>query len=369
MGRVAGHHVHVVQQDDVGASPRRWCGNARPQIPAPRRVSRTPGFQFLPRLISSCKIPPPRISFPGGFVVSTRRVLLHPRSRPDPNTAQIALLKCATTPSPMTRMDQPVNDKQPQLHNLVTSSLETCADISLDKFLLPNLSMVTLRSLPVVSYLPPHDSLTTHHCLFHAVFISGFPKLPCACTCRLSLTSRRAATIFIDINDLARSTLSAIWHPTCNRTDRRHRSGAPRDSRPSVASARAGSANLLAFFSRLKGRNKFHARPRRAGSLELKRSPNLEEVIMNNRLLFALPLGRSPCYAGPCADHLVVVRASLLPPSRRSPPRADAGTATGKAPLAAPSREGFWGRMNPFARKKYVQAPDRTHPRSRKRTR
>ena len=29
--------------------------------------------------------------------------------------------------------------------------------------------------------------------------------------------------------------------------------------------------------------------------------------------------------------------------------------ATGKAPLAAPSREGFWGRVNPFARKKYVQ--------------
>jgi outer membrane protein OmpA-like peptidoglycan-associated protein len=33
----------------------------------------------------------------------------------------------------------------------------------------------------------------------------------------------------------------------------------------------------------------------------------------------------------------------------------DSGNATGKAPLAAPSREGFWGRINPFARKKYVQ--------------
>ncbi len=29
--------------------------------------------------------------------------------------------------------------------------------------------------------------------------------------------------------------------------------------------------------------------------------------------------------------------------------------ATGKEPLAPPAREGFWGRMNPFARKKYVQ--------------
>jgi outer membrane protein OmpA-like peptidoglycan-associated protein len=29
--------------------------------------------------------------------------------------------------------------------------------------------------------------------------------------------------------------------------------------------------------------------------------------------------------------------------------------ATGKAPLAPPSREGFWGRINPFARKTYVK--------------
>jgi len=34
---------------------------------------------------------------------------------------------------------------------------------------------------------------------------------------------------------------------------------------------------------------------------------------------------------------------------------ASTDTATGKAPLAPPSREGFWGRVNPFARKKYVQ--------------
>jgi len=41
-------------------------------------------------------------------------------------------------------------------------------------------------------------------------------------------------------------------------------------------------------------------------------------------------------------------------PQTQSTP-SDAGNATGKAPLAAPSREGFWGRVNPFARKKYVQ--------------
>jgi len=34
---------------------------------------------------------------------------------------------------------------------------------------------------------------------------------------------------------------------------------------------------------------------------------------------------------------------------------ASTDTATGKAPLALPSREGFWGRINPFARKNYVK--------------
>lgn len=34
---------------------------------------------------------------------------------------------------------------------------------------------------------------------------------------------------------------------------------------------------------------------------------------------------------------------------------ASAGTATGKQPLQAETHEGFWGHLNPFARKKYVQ--------------
>jgi outer membrane protein OmpA-like peptidoglycan-associated protein len=33
----------------------------------------------------------------------------------------------------------------------------------------------------------------------------------------------------------------------------------------------------------------------------------------------------------------------------------DTATATGKQPLQPPSREGFWGRVNPFARKTYVK--------------
>jgi outer membrane protein OmpA-like peptidoglycan-associated protein len=35
-------------------------------------------------------------------------------------------------------------------------------------------------------------------------------------------------------------------------------------------------------------------------------------------------------------------------------PATSTDTATGKAPLQPETREGFWGRMNPFARKKYV---------------
>jgi len=38
-----------------------------------------------------------------------------------------------------------------------------------------------------------------------------------------------------------------------------------------------------------------------------------------------------------------------------SQPAQSGETATGKQPLQAPAREGFWGRVNPFARKNYVK--------------
>jgi outer membrane protein OmpA-like peptidoglycan-associated protein len=71
----------------------------------------------------------------------------------------------------------------------------------------------------------------------------------------------------------------------------------------------------------------------------------LEEVIMNNRLLFALPL------AAVLAFPAIAQTTSSTPAATQS---TDAN-ATGKAPLAPPSREGFWGRINPFARKNYVK--------------
>ncbi len=42
-------------------------------------------------------------------------------------------------------------------------------------------------------------------------------------------------------------------------------------------------------------------------------------------------------------------------PDTSAPPAAATENATGKAPLTYESHEGFWGKVNPFARKKYVQ--------------
>jgi outer membrane protein OmpA-like peptidoglycan-associated protein len=73
---------------------------------------------------------------------------------------------------------------------------------------------------------------------------------------------------------------------------------------------------------------------------------------MNNRLLIALPL------AAVLALPALAQTTSSSSSSTQTQPAAastDNSNATGKAPLAPPSREGFWGRVNPFARKKYVQ--------------
>jgi outer membrane protein OmpA-like peptidoglycan-associated protein len=69
---------------------------------------------------------------------------------------------------------------------------------------------------------------------------------------------------------------------------------------------------------------------------------------MNNRLIIALPL----------AAVLALPALAQTTSSDQSQSAAQSNStanATGKAPLAPPSREGFWGRVNPFARKKYVQ--------------
>jgi outer membrane protein OmpA-like peptidoglycan-associated protein len=72
---------------------------------------------------------------------------------------------------------------------------------------------------------------------------------------------------------------------------------------------------------------------------------------MNNRLLIALPL--AALLALPALAQTTDSSSSTTPAA--APAATSTENATGKAPLAPPSREGFWGRVNPFARKNYVK--------------
>ncbi|MGD0566879.1 MAG: OmpA family protein [Candidatus Sulfotelmatobacter sp.] len=65
---------------------------------------------------------------------------------------------------------------------------------------------------------------------------------------------------------------------------------------------------------------------------------------MNSRLLITLPLAA-----------ILAIPAIAQTSSPQATPTQSTDTATGKQPLQPPSREGFWGRVNPFARKSYVK--------------
>jgi len=69
---------------------------------------------------------------------------------------------------------------------------------------------------------------------------------------------------------------------------------------------------------------------------------------MNNRTVFALLL------AGILAVPVFAQQSSTPAPRPAAQTATKADTATGKDPLQPETREGFWGRVNPFARKKYV---------------
>jgi outer membrane protein OmpA-like peptidoglycan-associated protein len=79
---------------------------------------------------------------------------------------------------------------------------------------------------------------------------------------------------------------------------------------------------------------------------------------MNNRLFFALPLAAVlafPAIAQTTSSTSDQTQPAASQQTQSTSTSSDTSSASGKAPLAAPSREGFWGRVNPFARKKYVQ--------------
>jgi outer membrane protein OmpA-like peptidoglycan-associated protein len=74
---------------------------------------------------------------------------------------------------------------------------------------------------------------------------------------------------------------------------------------------------------------------------------------MKNRTIFALLLAvilAVPVFAQQTSSS--ATQSTTTQPAAQ--PATSADTATGKAPLQPETREGFWGRMNPFARKKYV---------------
>ncbi len=76
---------------------------------------------------------------------------------------------------------------------------------------------------------------------------------------------------------------------------------------------------------------------------------------MNNRLLIALPLAAVLALPALAQTTSTSTTSSTTTSSTTPATTTSSDNATGKAPLAPPSREGFWGRINPFARKSYVR--------------
>ena len=74
---------------------------------------------------------------------------------------------------------------------------------------------------------------------------------------------------------------------------------------------------------------------------------------MNSRILIALSL--AAVLAFPAFAQTTQDQNQPAATQQTSSQPTDNANATGKQPLQPPSREGFWGHLNPFARKKYVQ--------------
>jgi outer membrane protein OmpA-like peptidoglycan-associated protein len=75
---------------------------------------------------------------------------------------------------------------------------------------------------------------------------------------------------------------------------------------------------------------------------------------MNHRILVTLPLAAVLAFPALAQTSPSSSQDQSNPPAATQPAQST-DTATGKQPLQAPAREGFWGRVNPFARKSYVK--------------
>jgi outer membrane protein OmpA-like peptidoglycan-associated protein len=76
---------------------------------------------------------------------------------------------------------------------------------------------------------------------------------------------------------------------------------------------------------------------------------------MKTRILFALPLAAVLALPALAQTSSSQDQSSQPAATQSAPATQSTDTATGKQPLQPPSREGFWGRVNPFARKSYVK--------------
>ena len=76
---------------------------------------------------------------------------------------------------------------------------------------------------------------------------------------------------------------------------------------------------------------------------------------MNTRILATLPLVAVLAFPAFAQTSSTQDQTSQAQTSQTQAATQSTDTATGKQPLQPPSREGFWGRVNPFARKTYVK--------------
>ena len=76
---------------------------------------------------------------------------------------------------------------------------------------------------------------------------------------------------------------------------------------------------------------------------------------MSNRIFVTLPLAAMLAFPAFAQTSSTTQDQSNPQAATQSASTQSTDTATGKQPLQAPAREGFWGRVNPFARKNYVK--------------
>jgi outer membrane protein OmpA-like peptidoglycan-associated protein len=81
----------------------------------------------------------------------------------------------------------------------------------------------------------------------------------------------------------------------------------------------------------------------------------MEEVSMKVRMLATLPLAAVLAFPAFAQTSSSTQEPSAPPAGSQTTQSTDNMNGTGKQPLQAPAREGFWGRVNPFARKSYVK--------------